>query len=126
MQIPHHRSDDLQHVVDMPDYDSPIQKRRFLAFFASLPDGLPQHFTVGQSAVLAVIGVDIRAQGYCDRTIAELAERASCSHSTVRETLRGADEVGLVTVTQLQPHILCTTSAEWQAELRAAHEALRL
>jgi hypothetical protein len=71
-----------------------------LAFSGPLPPQIACRFTVGELAVLRIVGDEMRRQGVCVLCIDALAGRAGVSRSTVKNALREARRLGLVTVTE--------------------------
>jgi hypothetical protein len=81
-----------------PDKQVSIQRRRRLAASGPLPPTLACRFTVCELAVLRLVGDHVAERGFCDRSIAELAARAGTCATIVRNVLRLAARLGLVTV----------------------------
>src|SRR5215213_8234253 len=75
-----------------------IARRRHLAASGPMPPSLACRFTVGELAVLRIVGDEVRQHGCCARAIAELAARAGCGRTTAQNALRQAARLGLVTV----------------------------
>src|SRR5215207_8048737 len=75
-----------------------IARRRHLAASGPMPPALACKFTVGELAVLRIVGDEVRRHGYCDRSIGELAARAGCGRTTAQNAIREAARLGLVTV----------------------------
>ena len=89
-----------------------------------MPPALAARFTVAELAVLRIVGDEVRARGCCDRTIAEIAARAGVGRSTVKNAIREAAELGLVTVAERRrdgqvnlPNVIRVVSREWLAWL---------
>src|SRR5215208_6130781 len=53
-----------------------IARRRHLAASGPMPPSLACKFTVGELAVLRIVGDEVIGQGACSRTLAEIAARA--------------------------------------------------
>src|ERR671926_1531962 len=49
-----------------------IARRRHLAASGPMPPSLACKFTVGELAVLRIVGDEVRERGHCDRTLAEI------------------------------------------------------
>lgn len=81
-----------------PDRQQALERRRRLATSGPMPPELACMFTMGELAVLRVVGDEWRDKGRCDRTYAELAARAGVSRDTARNAIRAAMRNGLVTV----------------------------
>lgn len=104
--------------VKRPDL---LQHRRRLAASAPLPPQLAAHFTIGELSVLRIVGDECRDRGVCDRCLAELAARAGVGKSTVRNALRTAARLGLLTLQERRrrgqrslTNIVTIVSKEWR------------
>src|SRR5215208_6585114 len=75
-----------------------IARRRHLAASGPMPPSLACRFTVGELAVLRIVGDEVRQHGRCDRCVDELAARAGVCRSLVKNAIRTAARLGLVTV----------------------------
>src|SRR5215207_10715989 len=75
-----------------------ITRRRHLAASGPMPPSLACKFTVGELAVLRIVGDEVRQHGCCDRYVDEIAARAGCGRTTAQNALRHAARLGLVTV----------------------------
>src|SRR5215203_2236042 len=71
-----------------------IARRRHLAASGPMPPALACKFTVGELAVLRIIGDEVRQHGRCDRTIAEIAARAGTCRAVVQNAIRTAARLG--------------------------------
>jgi hypothetical protein len=98
-----------------------IERRRRLAFSGPLPAALRARFTVGELAVLRIVGDEVRQRGACTRTLAEIAARAGVSRSLVQAALRRAAREGLLTVEERRrpgyrnlPNVVRVISPEWR------------
>jgi hypothetical protein len=78
-----------------PDRRRSIQRRRRLAASGPMPPAMACLFTVGELAVLRVVGYEILAHGCCDRSLAEIAARAGVFRKLAQLTLRMAARDGL-------------------------------
>src|SRR5215218_7118179 len=99
-----------------------IARRRHLAASGPMPPALACKFTVGELAVLRIVGDEVRQHGRCDRTIAEIAARAGTCRAVVQNAIRTAARLGLVTVEERRregqrnrPNIVRIVSKEWLA-----------
>src|SRR6185437_12106993 len=97
-----------------------IARRRHLAASGPMPPALACKFTVGELAVLRIVGDEVRQHGHCDRCVDELAARAGVCRSLVKNALRTAARLGLVTVEELRragrrnlPNVVRIVSREW-------------
>src|SRR5205085_6375345 len=75
-----------------------IARRRHLAASGPMPPSLACKFTVGELAVLRIVGDEVRQHGQCDRCVDELAARAGVCRSLVKNAIRTAARLGLLTV----------------------------
>jgi DNA-binding transcriptional ArsR family regulator len=90
-----------------------------------LPPTLAARFTLAEQAVLAVVAVEVSKRGRCGLTVAHLAALAGVSESTVRNALREAKALGLVSIDQRRrspwinyPNEVQIQSKEWLSWLR--------
>jgi hypothetical protein len=97
-----------------------IARRRHLAASGPMPPALACRFTVGELAVLRIVGDEVRQHGHCDRTLGEIAARAGVSRSTAKNAIRAAAAMGLLTVQERRregrvnlPNVLRVVSREW-------------
>src|ERR687893_913428 len=97
-----------------------IARRRHLAASGPMPPSLACKFTVGELAVLRIVGDEVRQHGHCDRTLAEVAARAGVSRSTAKNAIRAAAAMGLVTVQERRregqvnlPNVIRVVSRDW-------------
>jgi hypothetical protein len=63
-----------------------------------MPPTLACQYTVGELAVLRIVGDEIHAKGTCDRSLGEIASRAGVCRKLAQLTLRMAARDGLITV----------------------------
>src|SRR5215210_5678330 len=75
-----------------------IARRRHLAASGPMPLALACQVTVSELAVLRIIGDEVRQHGCCDRCVDELAARAGVCRSLVKNAIRTAARLGLLTV----------------------------
>jgi hypothetical protein len=75
-----------------------LQRRRRQAMSGVVPAKLAADFTMGELAVLSVIGWQIRRHGACSLPIDAIAALAGCKRSLVQNALRRARAVGLALV----------------------------
>jgi hypothetical protein len=81
-----------------PDRRRSIERRRRLAASGPMPPTLACGFTVGELAVLRIVGDEVHAKGTCDRSLAEIAARAGVCRKLAQLTLRMAARDGLIVV----------------------------
>ena len=67
-----------------------IERRRRLASSGPLPPSVACRFTVGELAVLRIVGDEVRQHGQCDRCVDEMAARAGVCRSMVKNAIRTA------------------------------------
>src|SRR3954464_15555517 len=101
-----------------------IARRRHLAASGPMPPGLACKFTVGELAVLRIVGDEVRRRGQCDRCVDELAARAGVCRRMVQNALREAARLGLLTVEERRregrrnlPNVVRIVSKEWTSWL---------
>src|SRR4051794_15863529 len=89
-----------------------------------MPPALACKFTVSELAVLRIIGDEVRQHGQCDRCVDELAARAGVCRSLVKNAIRAAARLGLLTVEERRragrrnlPNVVRIVSREWLAWL---------
>src|SRR5215218_341127 len=97
-----------------------IARRRHLAASGPMPPSLACRFTVGELAVLRIVGDEVRQHGQCDRCVDELAARAGVCRSLVKNAIRMAARLGLLTVEERRragrrnlPNVIRIVSREW-------------
>ena len=114
-----------------PDRRRSIERRRRLAASGPMPPDLACRFTVGELAVLRIVGDEVHAKGTCDRSLAEIAARAGVCRKLAQTTMRMAARDGLVTV-QRRPrpgrknlsNVVRIVSATWLAWMRHRNHRL--
>src|SRR4051794_41425091 len=86
-----------------------------------MPPALACRFTVGELAVLRIVGDEVRQHGQCDRCVDELAVRAGVCRSLVKNAIRTAASLGLLTVEERRregrrnlPNVVRIVSREWR------------
>jgi hypothetical protein len=108
-----------------PDRRRSIERRRRLAASGPMPPTLACQCTVGELAVLRIVGDEIHAKGTCDLSLGEIAPRAGVCRKLVQLTLRRAARDGLITI-ERRPrpgrknltNVVRIISAEWLAWIR--------
>jgi hypothetical protein len=85
-----------------------------------MPPALACKFTVAELAVLRIVGDEVRGQGACARTIDEIAARAGTCRTVVKNAVRVAAAMGLLTVQERRregqknlPNVVRIVSREW-------------
>jgi hypothetical protein len=107
-----------------------IARRRHLAASGPLPPSIACKFTVGELAALRIVIDEVRDKGHCDRTIAEIAARAGVCRSIVKNAIRAAAAMGLLTVQERRregqknlPNVLRVVSREWHVWIKRGGQA---
>ena len=102
-----------------------MERRRSWAAAGRLPPALAARFTLAEVAALAVIAFEAAKGGACTLTVGHIAALAGVSETTVRNALREARGLGLLTIEERRltawrnaPNVVRLVSREWQAWLR--------
>src|SRR4051794_21546514 len=89
-----------------------------------MPPALACKFTVSELAVLRIIGDEVRQHGHCARCVDELAARAGVCRSMVKNAVREAALLGLLTVEERRregrrnlPNVVRIVSKAWTSWL---------
>ena len=97
----------------------------FRAASCATPPHLQCRFTLGESAVLAVVARQVVQHGACMLTIGHVAALAGVCRSTVKRALREAEALGLIRIEERRltawrnlPHRITILSLDWNAWLR--------
>jgi len=108
-----------------PRSPASMERRRRWAASGALPPALAARFTLAETAVLAVIAAEVLRHSACTLTVGHIAALAGVSETTVRNALRAARGLGLLTVEERRltawrnaPNVVRLISREWQAWLR--------
>src|SRR5688500_2248606 len=109
-----------------------IARRRHLAASGPMPPALACKFTVGELAVLRIVGDEVRQHGHCARCVDEIAARAGVCRSMVKNAIRTAARLGLLTVEERRregrrnlPNVVRIVSKEWTSWLARGGRASR-
>ena len=102
-----------------------LERRRRWAASGAMPPQLAARFTLAEVAVLAVVAAEVRKRGDCRLTIRELADVAGVCPTTVKNALRAARGLHLLSIEERRltafrnaPNIVRITAPEWRAWLR--------
>jgi hypothetical protein len=102
-----------------------MERRRSWAACGRLPPRLACQFTLGEVAALSVVAAEVLKHGACGLTVAHIAAVAGVGLTTVRNALRHAKRLGLVTVEERKrtawmnyPNLVRIVSPEWASWLR--------
>lgn len=114
-------------VGSRPRTDSSMERRRRWAASGRLPPGLAARFTLAEQAVLALVAVEVARRKDCRLSIENMAAVAGVCRSTVKNAIREARRLGLLTVEERQitgfrndTNVIRIISAEWLAWIRLA------
>jgi hypothetical protein len=112
-------------VGSRPRSPASMERRRSWAAGSRLPPRLAARFTLAEQAVLAVIESQVRQHGVCGLTVGHIAALAGVSETTVRNAVREAKALGLVSVEESRrtawmsyPNRIQIVSPEWLAGIR--------
>lgn len=107
-----------------PRSSASIDRRRRWAASGALPVALAARFTISEQAALAVVADEVRKHGCCTLFIGHVASLAGVGETTVRNALRAARRMGLITVEirrvtawRNDANIVRIISADWTAWL---------
>jgi hypothetical protein len=99
-------------------------RRRRVAYSGPIPPGLAERFTVGEIAALGIVADEIAAKGRCDRSVAEIAQRAGVCCRLVQRAIKEARLQGLLSVDERKQrgdkhltNVIRVLSREWAAWL---------
>src|SRR5215210_6743278 len=108
-----------------PRSPASLERRRRWAASGALPPALAARFTLAETAVLAVLAAEVLRHGACTLTVGHIAALAGVSETTVRNALRAARGLGLLTIEERRltarrnaPNVVRIISREWVAWLR--------
>lgn len=112
-------------VGSRPRTGASMERRRRWAASGRLPPALAVRFTLAEQAVLALIAAETIRRGDCRLAVGHLAAIAGVSETTVRNAVRQARVLGLLSVEERRvtgfrnlPNIVRIVSAEWTSWLR--------
>ena len=114
-------------VGSRPRTDASMERRRRWAASGRLPPGLAARFTLAEQAVLALVAAETVRRKDCRLSIENMAAIAGVCRSTVKNAIREARRLGLMTVEERQitgfrndTNVARIISAEWLAWIRLA------
>ena len=114
-----------------PRTDASMERRRRWAASGRLPPGLAARFTLAEQAVLALVAAEVVRRKDCRLAVGHLAAIVGVAETTVRNAVREAVKLGLVTVEERRvtgfrndTNIVRIISAEWTAWLRLARKGV--
>ncbi|MCJ2092068.1 helix-turn-helix domain-containing protein [Methylobacterium sp. J-072] len=114
-------------VGSRPRTDASMERRRRWAASGRLPPGLAARFTLAEQAVLALVAAEVVRRKDCRLSVPNVAAVTGVAETTVRNAIREARKLGLLTVEERQitgfrndTNIVRIVSPEWTAWLRLA------
>ena len=112
-----------------PRTDASMERRRRWAASGRLPPGLAARFTLAEQAVLSLVAAETVRRKDCRLAVGHLAAIAGVAETTVRNAIREAVKLGLVTVEERRvtgfrndTNVVRIASPEWTAWLRLARQ----
>jgi len=116
-------------VGSRPRTDASMERRRRWAASGRLPPGIAARFTLAEQAVLALVAAEVSRRRDCRLAVGALAAIAGVSATTVRNAIREAGKLGLVTVEERKitgwrndTNVIRIVSTEWLGWLRLARK----
>lgn len=108
-----------------PDRERSIRRRRSWVASGWLPPQIAANFTPAEAAALAVVAEEVSRNGRCEFPLDRIAAVAGVSRSSVRNALRSARLLGLVSIMERrhrgarsETNVIAIVSGEWLAWLR--------
>src|SRR5215204_1897343 len=108
-----------------PRSPASMERRRRWAASGALPPALAARFTLAEQSALAVVAAEHRKCGDCRLTNKEVADVAGVSVTTVKNALRVARALNLISIEERRltafrnaPNVVRIVSPEWRAWLR--------
>ena len=116
-------------VGSRPRTDASMERRRRWAASGRLPPAIAARFTLAEQAVLALVAAETARRKDCRLSIENMAAVAGVCRSTVKNAIREARQLGLLTVEERQitgfrndTNVLRIISPEWLAWIRLARK----
>lgn len=116
-------------VGSRPRTDASMERRRRWAASGRLPPALAARFTLAEQAVLGLVAAETARRGDCRLAVGHVAAIAGVAETTVRNAIRQARKLGLVTVEERRvtgfrndTNVIRIVSPEWTAWLRLARK----
>src|SRR5215207_3974335 len=123
--IPAAQKPTQRHFGSRPRSPARMERRRRWAASGAMPPALASRLTLAEQAVLAVVAAENRKRGDCRLTNKEVADVAGVSITTVKNALRTARVLNLVSIEERRltafrnaSNVVRIVSAEWRAWLR--------
>ena len=117
-------------VGSRPRTDASLERRRRWAASGRLPPGLAARFTLAEQAALALVAAEVVRRKDCRLAVGQIAATVGVAETTVRNAIREAVKLGLVTVEERRvtgfrndTNIVRIVSPEWAAWLRLARKS---
>ena len=112
-------------VGSRPRTDASMKRRRLWAASGRLPPTIAACFTLAEQAVLALVAVEVVEKGSCQLPVGQIAALAGVSEGSVRNALREARSLQLLTVEERRvsawrndTNVVRISSTEWLSWLR--------
>ncbi len=112
-------------VGSRPRSDASMERRRRWAASGRLPPAIAARFTLAEQGVLSLVAAEVARRKDCRLAVGHLAAIVGVAETTVRNAIREAVKLGLVTVEERRvtgfrndTNIVRIVSAEWTAWLR--------
>ena len=116
-----------------PRTDASMARRRRWAASGRLPPALAARFTLAEQAVLGLVAAETVRRKDCRLAVGHLAAIVGVAETTVRNAIREARKLGLITVEERRvtgfrndTNVVRIVSAEWTAWLRLARKGAPL
>ena len=116
-------------VGSRPHTDASLERRRRWAASGRLPPAIAARFTLAEQAVLSLVAAEVARRKDCRLSIENMAAVAGVCRSTVKNAIREARQLGLLTVEERQitgfrndTNVTCIISPEWLAWTRLARK----
>lgn len=116
-------------VGSRPRTDASMERRRRWAASGRLPPAIAARFTLAEQGVLALVAAEVVRRKDCRLAVGHLAAIVGVAETTVRNAIREARKLGLLTVEERQitgfrndTNIVRIVSPEWLAWLRLARK----
>ncbi|MCJ2024970.1 helix-turn-helix domain-containing protein [Methylobacterium sp. J-067] len=112
-----------------PRTDASLERRRRWAASGRLPPALAARFSLAEQSALSIVAAETARRGDCRLSVPHLAAVAGVAETTVRNAIREARKLGLLTVEERRvtgfrnlPNVVRIVSPEWTAWLRLARK----
>ena len=117
-------------VGSRPRTGASMERRRRWASSGRLPPAIAARFTLAEQGVLSLVAAEVARRKDCRLAVGHLASIVGVAETTVRNAIREALKLGLVTVEERRvtgfrndTNIVRIVSAEWTAWLRLARRS---